>query len=126
MPAKRKAVPQPSTAEQFARARGLKGNAELASAFDIGDAPPRELVKVDYLPDPPDVQVPGPAAPERETALDLDDTIAKILREEAEELGMRLARFGVRFDPRMKQEMIDHGMALLAGAVGGGAIARRQ
>jgi len=118
--------PKPSSAEQFARQRTLKGNPELAAPFDITDAPPRELVKVDSLPDPPETVVAGAPAPERETPLNIDEAVMNIFREEGEEIRVRLARFGITFDSRMQQEMVDHGMALLTGLVGGGAIGRRR
>jgi hypothetical protein len=115
----------PSTAEQYARSRTLKGNAELASAFGITDSPPRELVRVDSLPDPPDAAIPGPPTPERESPLNVEEAVTNIFREEADEIGIRLARFGIAFHPGQKQELVDHGLALIAGLVGGGAIARR-
>jgi hypothetical protein len=104
----------------------MKGSAELAAAFDIHDAPPRELVRVESLPDPPDVVVPGAPAPERDTPMDLDETIVNIFREEADELSVRLKRYGVNFSPQMQQEFCDHGMALLSGLVSGGASVRRR
>jgi hypothetical protein len=121
-----KRKPEPSSAEQYARQRALKGNPELASAFDITEGAPRELVRVDSLPDPPESVLPGAPAPERETPLNIDEAVANIFREEADEIGIRLARYGVPFDGRMKQELVDHGMALLTGLVGGGAIGRRR
>ena len=42
-----------------------------------------------------------------------------------DDLAVRLERFGVHFSTAMQQEMVDIGMALLAGLVGGGTIARR-
>ena len=54
MPAKRKpSPPQPKTPEQFARQRSLKGNTDLADKFGVMEDIPREVVKVDSLPDPP-------------------------------------------------------------------------
>jgi hypothetical protein len=121
-------APQPSSAEQFARSRVLKGSAELAAAFDIHDAPPRELVRVESLPDPPDIVVPGAPAPERETPMNIEETCIAIFREEADELATRLARFGVAFHPAQKQSLVDYLMALItpAASIGGGAIARRR
>jgi hypothetical protein len=115
---------KPSSAEAAARQRTLKGNQELAAAFDITDGAPRELVRVDSLPDPPETVLP--AAPARETPVNIDEAVANIFREEADEIGVRLKRFGIVFDTRMQQEMVDHGMALLTGLVGGGAIGRRR
>jgi hypothetical protein len=121
-------APQPSSAEQFARSRALKGSSKLAEAFGITDGPPRELVRVESLPDPPDVIVPGAPAPDRETPMNIEETCIAIFREEADELGERLKRFGIAFHPSQKQSMVDYLMALItpAASVGGGAIARRR
>ena len=123
---KKKSQPEPSPAEQAARSRTMKGNSELATAFGITDAQPRELVRVESLPDPPETVAPGAPAPERETPLNIDEAVANIFREEADEIRVRLARYGIAFDARMQTEFCDHGMALLTGMVGGGAIGRRR
>lgn len=121
-------APQPSSAEQFARSRVMKGNSELAAAFDVTDAPPRELVRVESLPDPPDAVLPGAPAPERETPLNIEETCISIFREEADELGERLKRFGIAFQPSQKQSLVDYCLALVSPGIniGGGAIARRR
>jgi hypothetical protein len=121
-------APQPSSAEQFARSRTLKGNSKLAEAFDIHDAPPREVVRVDSLPDPPEVIVPGAPSPALETPMNIEETCVAIFREEADELGERLKRFGIAFHPAQRQSLVDYCMALITpqASVGGGAIARRR
>lgn len=110
----------------------LKWNKNLAETFGIQpaiDTPeaPREIVKVDYLPTPPDVELPS--APDRRSkpsGENPEDIIANILKEEAEELGIRLARFGVAFTSAQQQSFVDYGMAILTGLTGGGAVGRRQ
>jgi hypothetical protein len=121
-------APQPPSAEQFARSRVLKGNSEMAAAFGVTDGPPRELVKVDSLPDPPDVVIPGAPAPERDTPMNIEETCIAIFREEADELGERLKRFGIAFHPSQRQSLVDYCMALITpqASIGGGAIARRR
>lgn len=125
----------PSEAELRARARTLKFNKEAAEAFGIDPTqdPPRELVRVDSLPDPPATEVIQAAAPRHRQAapvVNLDEAVLNILREEMDELATRLERFGVAFPPAMKQDTVDHifGMMIsMAGGqtVGGGALARR-
>jgi hypothetical protein len=120
---------QPAQVETPRRGHpAMKFNQELADAFGIipGQDPPRETVSVASLPDPPEAIIPGGPAPERDTPLNIDEAIANIFRDEADEIGVRLARFGVPFSAGQKQEMVDHGMALLTGLVGGGAIGRRR
>jgi hypothetical protein len=90
---------------------------------DIPD-PPRETVKVDYLPDPPEVQIPNTPRQEQ-SHLNLEETVVTVCKEEFEELRFRLEKFGVQLTPAMMQDMTDHTMALLGGFVGGGARARR-
>jgi hypothetical protein len=127
LPSKRKPAPEP------APRRGnppLKYNQSLAEAFGVHpsiEAPEREreVVRVDSLPDPPAVVVPGGPAPERETGLNAEEQAVRIFREEADEIGVRLGRFGIPFHPGQKQELVDHGMALLTGLVGGGTLVRR-
>ena len=110
----------------------LKYNKEMAEQFGISpnepDAP-RELVKVESLPDPIEVDkrpTRGRPAPRREEPLNIDEAVLTILRDEMEELGVRLDRFSVKLTAGMKQDMIDHAFALLGGFVqGGGAIASR-
>jgi len=101
----------------------LKHNRELAETFGINTEPdpPRELVQVAHIPTPAPEEPPLGKQPAEES----EDRILIILREEMEELAVRLKRFGVQFTPSQQQSMIDYGMAVLAGAVGGGAIARR-
>jgi hypothetical protein len=111
----------------------LKFNQELADTFGInpGQDTPRELVKVDHIPVPPDVEHPeAPPRGKRKQAVVPDnpeDRVAVILKEEMEELAVRLSRFGVPFSPANQQSLIDYAMAVLSGGIGtGGAIARRQ
>jgi hypothetical protein len=109
----------------------LRFNRELADQFGIQPAidapdPPRELVQVDHIPTPPDVE--QPVAPDRKgnpTSANPEETIEHILREEAEELSVRLSKFGVDFGPAQQQALVDYGMALLTGLVGGGAVGHR-
>ena len=126
----------PSEAERRARARSLKANPELAEAYGIqpGQDPPRELVAVDSLPDPPATEVIEAAVGRSRRApapsVNVDEAILNILREEMDELSVRLDRFGVAFTPAMKQDMVDHAFGMMismAGGqtVGGGAIGRR-
>ncbi len=86
---------------------------------------PRETVKVEHLPDPPGVQATSPS-PGRVTTLNLEEQVVNILKQEMDELSTRLERFGIRFDARMQQEMVDIGLTLLSGfASSGGAISSR-
>lgn len=110
----------------------LKFNAKAAEAFGIqpGADPPRETVQVDAIPDPPEAVVPGPRAPQRVEPLNIEESVVNILREESEEIAVRLNRFGVAFPPNLQQELVDHVFAMLAlsaqgMAIGGGAIASR-
>jgi len=124
---------QPSAAEVAARARGFKGNPELAERFGIDDSFVRETVRVAVLPDPP----LAPNIPSvqfgRDTVtptLNLDDAVTNIVREEADELGMRLSNFGLDLTLAMRQDLVDHVLALLALSqqgflAGGGTLARR-
>src|SRR6266478_7098410 len=93
----------PSEAERRARARSLKANPELAEAYGIGEDPPRELVRVDSLPDPPATEVIEAAAPRHRrqpsTNVNVDEAVLNILRDEMDELAVRLDRFGVAFTP---------------------------
>lgn len=106
----------------------LKHNAKLAEQFGIvpGADPPRELVHVEHIPTPPDVENP-PAPGRRQEVVEAqsEERIVLVIREEMEELGERLARYGVMFNASMKQSMVDYAMSVLGGYVGGGAIARR-
>lgn len=119
----------PSAAEQAARNRSLKTNAKLAEQFGINDDYQRELVAVDSLPDPPGTEVMEQVETRRRTRepkVNVDEAVMNILKDEMGELGMRLAKFGVRFDDGMQQDTVDHVFALLGGFVqGGGAIASR-
>ena len=104
----------------------LKANAELAETFGInlGPDPLRELVQVASIPTPPDVE--QPAAPGPIVEAQSEDRIVLVIREEMDELGERLARFGVGFNANQKQSVVDYVLAALGGYVGGGAIGRRQ
>jgi hypothetical protein len=107
----------------------LKYNKEIAEQFGIepGADPPRELVKVASIPVPPDVD--EPEAPARgKTTVDAgpEDRLVLVLKEEMDELEVRLARFGVAFTGSQKQDVVDYTMSRLMGYGGGGAIARRQ
>lgn len=128
-------TPQPrkmSPAEAAARARGFKGNEKLKEQFGIEDNFVRETVKVSELPTPPATEaMAASATTSRLTpAVNVEAAILQIFQEEAEEIGIRLERFGVPFTPAMRQDMVDHCFALLAMSgqgllVGGGALARR-
>ena len=119
--------PQPAPAPEPRRGRpAMKFNAELAEQFGItpGADPPRELVKVDFIPTPTDVDLPE--TPVRgQTPETSEDRIVAILREELDELGSRLARFGVPFTPQQQQDVLDYTLARLMGYGGGGAVAKR-
>jgi hypothetical protein len=135
----KKAAPkerQMSPAEAAARARTLKERPGAREAFDIGEDYVRETVRVDSLPDPPGTEAAEPqvAARSRRASpapkVNADEAAMNILREEAQEIGTRLALFGIAFGPQMQQDMVDHVYSLLAmqaqGFIaGGGAIARR-
>src|SRR5690242_21777556 len=118
----------------------LKYKQDLADAFGITpavDAPeaPRETVKVDFLPDPPGTEIVEAAQSARRHTrstekVNIDEAVMNILREEAEEIRIRLERFGVAFNPQMQQDLVDHVYSMLAMngqgiQVGGGALARR-
>lgn len=90
---------------------------------DLPD-PPRETVKVDYLPDPPEVQAQETARP-NQAHLNIEDTVVNVIKEELAELAVRLDRFGVLLTSGMQQDTLDYIMAELGGFVGGGAISRR-
>lgn len=124
----------PSEAELRARARSLKANPELAEAYGIqpGADPPRELVRVDSLPDPPATEVIEAATRGRRAPKvdNIDEVVLNVLREEMDELGTRLERFGVAFSAAMRQDMVDHAFGMMVSvaggqSVGGGAIGRR-
>ena len=85
---------------------------------------PREVVQVETLPDPPEVVAPGPKRPQQ-PALNMDETVLNILKQEMDDLAVRLERFGVTLDARGQQAMVDYAMATLGGFTGGGAIGRR-
>jgi hypothetical protein len=129
---KAKAKPQgriPSPAELAARSRVLKTNQKLADQFGITDAPPRELVAVAELPDPPSTETMEVVQSRRrkaEPVVNVDEAVMNILKDEMTELGHRLSLFGVKFDAGMQQDTTDHVFALLGGFVqGGGAISHR-
>jgi hypothetical protein len=84
---------------------------------------PRETVKVEHLPDPPGTEV---LRQSKALSINLEEQIVNVLKEEMDELSTRLERFGIRFDSRMQQEMVDIGLTLLSGfATSGGAISSR-
>ena len=106
----------------------LKANKDLAEQFGIdpNPDPPRELVKVEYIPIPPDSEHPEAPTRRSETVvLPPEDRIVAILAEELDELGTRLARFGVSFSSAQKQDVLDYAMSRLMGFGGGGTLARR-
>lgn len=125
MPPKRKPV------EPQVERRGhpaLKHNQELADQFGItpGADPPRELVHVQVLPDPPASDTPvAPGRREETVEAQSEDRIVEIIREEMDELSTRLRRFGIQFNPSQQQTVLDYTMSVLGGYAGGGAIARR-
>lgn len=107
----------------------LKANPKLAEQFGIipGADPPRELVHVQSLPDPPASDTPvAPGRREEFVEAQSEDRVAQIVREEMDELSTRLRRFGVEFNPSQQQTVVDYTLSVLAGYGGGGAIARRQ
>jgi hypothetical protein len=110
------------------RRPALRFRPEMADQYgihpDLPD-PPREVVKVDSLPDPPDVQAPNTVRAEQ-AQINLDEAVTNVLKQEFDELAMRLGRFGVSLTAAMQQELLDFSMALLGGMIGGGAISRRQ
>ncbi len=131
---KTKIDPVVSAAQEAARNRGFKGNAELAEQFGINDNFQREVVKVDHLPDPPDTIVvqaaekkKGKKASTSAEALEIsaEDMAARIIKDEIDELAFRLDRIGVPFDAKKQQELFDYGVALISGMGGGGTLARR-
>ena len=81
-------------------------------------------MKVDYLPDPPEVQAQETARP-NQAHLNIEDTVVNVIKEELAELAVRLDRFGVLLTSGMQQDTLDYIMAELGGFVGGGAISRR-
>lgn len=105
----------------------MKGSAVLAEQFavNLGDAP-RELVKVEALPDPPPT-VSQTAQGEIPLS---EDAIVQVLREEMDDLAVRLERFGIKFHVRLQQDAMDYILTVISlsaqgQAYGGGAIARR-
>jgi len=125
------AQPTRSMMEQAARARGFKGNPELAEQFQTNNEYTREIVKVAALPDPPMTEtveriVPGKKRGKSKIeAISLEDAVTDILKKHAQELETKLAKVKVEFSSREQQELVDYVMAILTGAVGGGALARR-
>lgn len=106
----------------------MKFNQELADQFGItpGQDAPRELVQVAHIPTPPDVDSPtAPGRREEIVEAQSEERIVLVIREEMDELGERLARFGILFNANQKQTVVDYMMSVLAGYGGGGAIARR-
>jgi hypothetical protein len=106
----------------------MKFNQKIADQFGIQpsiDAPEaqRELVKVAHIPTPPIEE--AVTASGKNPPMNSEERVLAILREEAEELSARLKFFGIAFSPAQQQELVDYGMAILSGLVGGGAIARR-
>jgi len=118
--ARRLSSPEPQ------RRPALKFNQELAEQFGItpGADAPREVVVAAELPDPP-LMEHAPAAPKRETPLNVEEAVLQVMREEFDELAVRLDRFGVRLEPAMRQEMVDHAFAVLGGYALGGTLVRR-
>lgn len=120
----------PSAAELAARKRSLKFNTNVAEAFGItpGADPPRELVAVADLPDPPMIEsaISPRASSQREQTVNVDEAVLNILKDEMQETARRLAHFGITLAASMQQDLIDHAFALLGGFVqGGGAIGSR-
>lgn len=104
-----------------------KYNRELAEQFGIDpgvpDAP-RQTIRVDSIPTPTEVQAPRSARP-AQAHVNLEEAVLNILKEEMDELSIRLERFGVSFNSSMQQEMVDFAMAVLSGMAGGGTLGRR-
>jgi hypothetical protein len=124
MPPKRKAQPEEPRRGHAA----IKHNADLAEQFgiNVGPDPPRQLVKVDFIPTPLDVEQPESSSRGKKTVdANPEDSVITILREEMDELRVRLERFGVPFTAAQQQDVVDYAMSRLMGYGGGGAIARR-
>lgn len=122
---RRKPQPEPERRGRPA----MKFNQELADQFGItpGADPPRELVHVDNIPTPPDVEQPtAPGRREEVVEAQSEERIVLIIREEMDELGERLARFGVLFNANQKQSMVDYAMSVLGGYAAGGAFSGRR
>lgn len=109
------------------RRPALRFNRELAEQFginpDIPD-PPRETVKVDRIPDLPEVHAQETARP-TQAHLNLEEVAIQILKEEYAELAIRLERFGIPLTPAQQQDLLDYTMALASGFISGGARGRR-
>lgn len=101
-----------------------KYNAELAEQFGItpGEPGQRELVKVDRIPDPPQVQ--AQSARRNQSELNSEDAAVNVIREEMDELAVRLERFGVILSVPMRQQLVDTTIALLSGMIAGGGAFR--
>jgi hypothetical protein len=86
---------------------------------------PRELIRVDSIPTPPSVESRGPA--DTRVSINLEEKILSILKEEMDDLAVRLKTYGVVLDTRVQQELVDLAMAMLGGGfqTGGGAIRSR-
>jgi hypothetical protein len=112
----------------------LKYNPEVAEQFGIRPNEvdmPRELVRVESLPDPPATEtvekvVPGKRRKRTEVdPINPEEHVNNILKQEAEEIAVRLERIGIIFAPAQQQSLVDYGMAILSGIVSGGTLARR-
>ena len=117
----------PAPANDPRRRPALTPRRELVERYGIDPSQedhPREVVHVDHIPTPPLVEAPNTARP-TQARLTLEDTVAAVLRDEFDDLAVRLERYGVALSPSQQQDLIDYSMALLAGAVSGGATARR-
>ena len=94
-----------------------------AFARSIPEDHPREIVHVDYLTDPTGTAVsvsPGAAPVNR------DEMIVNVIREEIDELAVRLDRYGVELAVAGREQLIDTALAILGGYGGGGAISGRR
>lgn len=101
-----------------------KYNTELAEQFGItpGEPEQRELVKVDRIPDPPEVRASTPRS--QQAQLNSEDAAVNVIREEMDELAVRLERFGVTLTVAHRQQLVDTTIALLSGMIAGGGAFR--
>lgn len=93
-----------------------------AFARSLPEDHPRETIRVDYLPDPP--ATPGTVVAGT-TSVNREEMIVNVIREEMDELAVRLDRFGVQLTVAGREQLVDTTFAILGGYGGGGAIPGR-
>jgi hypothetical protein len=86
---------------------------------------PRELVRVEAIPTPPSIETRGPA--DSRVSINIEEKVLSILKEEMDDLAVRLKTYGVILNASVQQELVDLAMAMLDGGfqTGGGAIRSR-